>query len=127
MRGRTEKKYTIDNNVRGTHNVLLCLVEADLDCHVVHLGTTGVYGYGGAGFEIPEGYLPVTITGSDGSVHEREILFPTKPGSIYHTTKNPSIKSFSSTTQRMILCGLLIFIKGLSGALKRTRHASTLR
>lgn len=88
MRGQVEKRYTVDNNLRGTHNLLVCLVEADLDCHVVHLGTAGVYGYGGAGFEIPEGYLPVTVKGENGTVHEREILFPTQPGSVYHTTKS---------------------------------------
>ena len=88
MRGQVEKRYTVDNNVRGTHNLLVSLVEADLDCHVVHLGTTGVYGYAGAGFEIPEGYLPVMVKDERGIVHEREILHPTRPGSVYHTTKS---------------------------------------
>ena len=88
MRSQVEKRYTVDNNVRGTHNLLVSLVEADLDCHVVHLGTTGVYGYAGAGFEIPEGYLPVMVKDEHGTSHEREILYPTKPGSVYHTTKS---------------------------------------
>ncbi len=88
MSGQVEKRYTVDNNVRGTHNLLVSLVEADLDCHVVHLGTTGVYGYAGAGFEIPEGYLSVMVKDENGVVHEREILYPTKPGSVYHMTKS---------------------------------------
>lgn len=88
MRGATEKRYTVNNNVGGTHNVLNALVECDLDCHLVHLGTMGVYGYGGAGFEIPEGYLNVDITDRDGGRHEWEILYPTRPGSVYHLTKS---------------------------------------
>ncbi len=88
MRGAAEKRYTVGNNVGGTHNVLNALVESDLDCHLVHLGTMGVYGYGGAGFEIPEGYLEVDITDREGKRHEWEILYPTRPGSVYHMTKS---------------------------------------
>ncbi|HLS33513.1 MAG TPA: NAD-dependent epimerase/dehydratase family protein, partial [Brevibacterium sp.] len=46
MKSPTHKRYTIDNNVNATHNVLAAIVEADLDVHLVHLGTMGVYGYG---------------------------------------------------------------------------------
>ncbi|ATD68170.1 MULTISPECIES: NAD-dependent epimerase/dehydratase family protein [Luteimonas] len=88
MRGQVEKRYTMDNNVCGTHNLLVALVEADLDCHVVHLGTMGVYGYYGAGFEIPEGYLKVKVPDDNGALIDREILFPTQPGSVYHLTKS---------------------------------------
>ena len=35
------------------------LVETELDAHLVHLGTMGVYGYSTVGAAIPEGYLPV--------------------------------------------------------------------
>jgi len=88
MRGQVEKRYTVDNNVGGTHNLMVALVEADLDCHVVHLGTMGVYGYYGAGFEIPEGYLKVKIPDDDDILRDQEILFPTQPGSVYHMTKS---------------------------------------
>ena len=43
--------------MNATHNLLAALVETELDAHVVHLGTMGVYGYGAAGVKIPEGYL----------------------------------------------------------------------
>jgi len=86
MRGQVTKRYTVDNNVRGTHNVLVALVEADLDCHVVHLGTMGGYGYHGASFEIPEGYLKIQITEEGAGLRETDVLFPTRPGSVYHTT-----------------------------------------
>ena len=59
MKSPRHKRYTIDNNVNATHNVLAALVEADVDAHVVLLGTMGVYGYKSAGATIPEGYLTV--------------------------------------------------------------------
>jgi UDP-sulfoquinovose synthase len=48
----------------------------------------GVYGYSTIGAAIPEGYLPVGITTLDGEVREQEILYPTRPGSVYHMTKS---------------------------------------
>jgi UDP-sulfoquinovose synthase len=87
MKSARHKRYTVDNNVNATHNVLAALVEIGLDAHVVHLGTMGVYGYGAAGVKIPEGYLRVRMDGEDGGEVEQEILFPASPGSVYHTTK----------------------------------------
>ena len=63
MKSSRHKRYTVDNNVNATNNLLAALVEAELDAHVVHLGTMGVYGYGTAGATIPEGYLSVRIDG----------------------------------------------------------------
>jgi UDP-sulfoquinovose synthase len=87
MKTSRHKRYTVDNNVNATHNLLAALVEAGLDTHVVHLGTMGVYGYGTAGVTIPEGYLRVRMDADDGSEVEQEILFPANPGSVYHLTK----------------------------------------
>jgi UDP-sulfoquinovose synthase len=87
MKSSWHKRYTVDNNINATHNVLAAIVEADIDAHVVHLGTMGVYGYRTAGVTIPEGYLPVTLRGDDGSHIEQDILYPADPGSVYHTTK----------------------------------------
>lgn len=83
MRDSRRKRYTIDNNLSGTHNVLCAVVESEVDVHIVHLGTMGVYGYGTAGGEIPEGYLDITLTGGRTS----KILHPANPGSVYHLTK----------------------------------------
>ncbi|MGZ4269922.1 MAG: NAD-dependent epimerase/dehydratase family protein [Solirubrobacteraceae bacterium] len=88
MKSPAHKRYTVDNNVNATHNLLAAVVEAELDTHVVHLGTMGVYGYGTVGLRIPEGYLPVTMTVEDGTKVEQEILYPTNPGSVYHMTKS---------------------------------------
>jgi UDP-sulfoquinovose synthase len=83
MRDGRRKRYTIDNNLSGTHNLLCAIVESGLDIHVVHLGTMGVYGYGTSGGEIPEGYLDVILPGGRSS----KILHPANPGSVYHLTK----------------------------------------
>ena len=87
MKSSRHKRYTVDNNVNATHNLLAALVEAGLDAHVVHLGTMGVYGYKSAGASIPEGYLGVRLDGPDGEDIEREILYPADAGSVYHATK----------------------------------------
>lgn len=87
MRSTIAKRYTIDNNVRGTHNVLAAIVATGMDIQLVHLGTMGVYGYGWSGSApIPEGYLTVKVPTPDGDI-EREILHPANPGSVYHLTK----------------------------------------
>jgi len=86
MKSAKHKRYTIDNNVNATHNVLCAIVESAQDIHLVHLGTMGVYGYGTAGMAIPEGYLDIQVPHGD-DVIETEILYPTNPGSIYHMTK----------------------------------------
>ncbi|EQD45079.1 sulfolipid (UDP-sulfoquinovose) biosynthesis protein, partial [mine drainage metagenome] len=87
MKSTDNKRYTVDNNVRATHNVLSAIVEVGADIHLVHLGTMGVYGYGWAGdSSIPEGYLEVTLDTSSGP-KRKEILHPADPGSVYHMTK----------------------------------------
>jgi len=86
MKSPKHKRYTVDNNVNGTHNLLCALVDAGVDAHLVHLGTMGVYGYGTAGMAIPEGYLNVKVE-IEGKDHDIEIPYPPHPGSIYHMTK----------------------------------------
>jgi UDP-sulfoquinovose synthase len=88
MKSAWHKRYTVNNNINATHNLLAALVETGIDAHVVHLGTMGVYGYTAAGLTIPEGYLQVRMEGDDGHDIEQEILYPTNPGSVYHMTKS---------------------------------------
>ena len=87
MKSSYHKRYTVDNNLNATNNILAAIVEADVDAHLVHLGTMGVYGYGTAGMKIPEGYLSIKIETDDGREIKQEILYPANPGSIYHMTK----------------------------------------
>ena len=87
MKTPATKRYTVDNNVNATHNLLAGVVETGVDPHIVHLGTMGVYGYGWSGSApIPEGYIDVRFDTPDGTV-ERNILHPANPGSVYHMTK----------------------------------------
>ncbi|MCG8442114.1 MAG: NAD-dependent epimerase/dehydratase family protein, partial [Caulobacterales bacterium] len=86
MKSSWHKRYTVDNNLNATNDVLAAIVESGVDVHLVHLGTMGVYGYGTAGMKIPEGYLKIKVETENGEV-EQDILYPANPGSIYHMTK----------------------------------------
>nr|NIR58999.1 NAD-dependent epimerase/dehydratase family protein [Gammaproteobacteria bacterium] len=94
MKSSWHKRYTVNNNLNATNNVLAAIVESGVDVHLVHLGTMGVYGYGTAGMKIPEGYLKVKVETENGPV-EQEILYPANPGSIYHMTKTQDQLFFS--------------------------------
>lgn len=83
MKNSKTKRYTIDNNVGGSNNLCCAVIDSELDVHIVHLGTMGVYGYGTSGGEIPEGYIDVTLPGG----RQSNILHPAYPGSVYHATK----------------------------------------
>ena len=87
MKSSRHKRYTVNNNLNATHNVLAAITESGVDVHLTHLGTMGVYGYGTAGMKIPEGYLDVEVTTDEGERLHQSILYPVNPGSIYHMTK----------------------------------------
>jgi UDP-sulfoquinovose synthase len=108
MRTEKTKRYTVDNNVRGTHNLLTALVTTGVDATLVHLGTMGVYGYGWSGTApIPEGYLTVKVPTPEGEL-EREILHPANPGSVYHLTKtlDQLLFSFYASNDRLRITDL---------------------
>jgi UDP-sulfoquinovose synthase len=86
MKSAQHKRYTVNNNLNATNDVLAAIVETGMDIHLVHLGTMGVYGYGFAGMTIPEGYLQIKVKTATGD-RDHEILYPANPGSIYHMTK----------------------------------------
>jgi len=83
MKNSKTKRYTVDNNVSGSNNLCCAVIESEVDAHIVHLGTMGVYGYGTSGGEIPEGYIDIILPGG----REANILHPAYPGSLYHATK----------------------------------------
>ncbi len=85
MMGDKQRRYTIENNITGTHNVCSAIVETKKDIHLIHLGTMGVYGYSKELGKIPEGYLNINIPDTSKNI---DILYPTNPGSIYHLTKS---------------------------------------
>lgn len=84
MLGDPERRYTVDNNITGTHNICSALVDVSPETHLIHLGTMGVYGYSKDFGAIPEGYLNVQINQTGRDV---DILYPANPGSVYHMTK----------------------------------------
>ncbi|EGD53654.1 NAD-dependent epimerase/dehydratase family protein [Gordonia neofelifaecis] len=88
MKSAWHKRYTVNNNVNATHNLLTAITDLGLETHVVHLGTMGVYGYETVPVDLPEGYLTVSYPDRHGDMRTREILYPTKPGSVYHLTKS---------------------------------------
>ena len=94
MKGPHHKRYTVDNNINATNNILCAVVESGIDIHLVHLGTTGVYGYSSIGMTIPEGYMNVKVD-VEGQEKEMEILYPPQPGSIYHMTKTMDALMFA--------------------------------
>ncbi|MXU63920.1 NAD-dependent epimerase/dehydratase family protein [Oceanomicrobium pacificus] len=99
MKSDRHKVYTVNNNVNATHNLLTALVETGIDAHLLHLGTMGVYGYSSVGAAIPEGYLDVGIETLTGETARQEILYPTRPGSVYHMTKSLDQILFQFYTQ----------------------------
>jgi UDP-sulfoquinovose synthase len=86
MKSPYHKRYTVNNNINTTNNILCAIVESGVDIHMIHLGTTGYYGYSSIGMEIPEGYLTVKVD-VDGVEKFLEIMYPPNAGSIYHMTK----------------------------------------
>lgn len=94
MRSPFHKRYTVNNNINASHNILCAIVELGLDIHLIHLGTTGYYGYSDVDMEIPEGYLTVKVD-VDGEDKLLEIMYPPNAGSIYHMTKVQDAMMFS--------------------------------
>ncbi|MDA8755353.1 NAD-dependent epimerase/dehydratase family protein [Candidatus Pseudothioglobus singularis] len=95
MKGSKGKRYTIDNNLNATNNLLSAIVESKQDVHVVHLGSMGVYGYSSVGLKIPEGYINVKVKDYNNKDIETEIPYPPRPGSIYHLTKTQDSLMFA--------------------------------
>lgn len=85
MYGEQGRRYTVNNNINATHNVLSAIVDCDANIRLVHLGTMGVYGYNKEFGKIPEGYLNVKVNSTQ---NDTDILYPTNPGSVYHMTKS---------------------------------------
>ena len=79
MKSSWHKRYTVNNNLNATNDVLCAIVGSREDVHLVHLGTMGVYGYGSAGMKIPEGYLKVKLDTDAGSQVEQEISIRSIP------------------------------------------------
>jgi UDP-sulfoquinovose synthase len=80
MMGREAAVFTLTNNLVSTCNLIHAVAEFNPDCHIVKLGTMGVYGT--PNIDIEEGYLEVEHKG-----RKHKFLYPKTPGSLYHLTK----------------------------------------
>lgn len=88
MKNATTRRYTVDNNMNGTNNLMNVILECDKEIHLVHLGTMGVYGYGNVpDTVIPEGYVKIQMQNNKKEWKPCSIMHPYYPGSVYHTTK----------------------------------------
>ena len=61
MLSTNERRFTVQNNVNGTQNLLEAILQTAPNIKFVHLGTMGVYGYNDSFGPIPEGYLDVIV------------------------------------------------------------------
>ncbi len=80
MMGRHHAAFTVQNNLLGTLNLAHAVKQFNPKCHIVKLGTMGVYGT--PNVDIEEGYLEVEHKG-----RKHKFLYPKTPGSLYHLTK----------------------------------------
>jgi len=73
-------RYTLNNNLNTTFNVLWTIHEHAPQCHLIKLGTMGEYGT--PDIDIEEGWIDISHKG-----RSDRFLFPRQPGSLYHTSK----------------------------------------
>ncbi|MBF0380238.1 MAG: NAD-dependent epimerase/dehydratase family protein [Magnetococcales bacterium] len=75
-----KSSFTITNNLMSTLNLIHAIKEYKPECHIIKLGTMGVYGT--PNIDIEEGYIEIEKGG-----RKHTCLFPKSPGSLYHLTK----------------------------------------
>jgi UDP-sulfoquinovose synthase len=73
-------RFTLNNNLNSTFNVLWAMHEFAPSCHLVKLGTMGEYGT--PNIDIEEGWIDIDHKG-----RTDRFLYPRQAGSLYHTTK----------------------------------------
>ncbi len=81
MMNREKAVFTLTNNLVSTFNIIHAVKEFNPHCHIIKLGTMGVYGT--PNINIEEGYLEVEHKG-----RKHTFLYPKTPGSLYHLTKS---------------------------------------
>jgi len=74
--------FTLMNNIIGTNTVLWAIKEHCPECHYITIGSTGEYDHYN-NIDIEEGYFSMEWHGRQSN----EMIFPRRPGSVYHTSK----------------------------------------
>jgi UDP-sulfoquinovose synthase len=80
MKDRRNAIFTQRNNIENNLNVIFAILENDIDCHLVKLGTMGEYGC--PNIDIEEGYIEIEHKG-----RKDTLPFPKMPHSWYHASK----------------------------------------
>jgi UDP-sulfoquinovose synthase len=80
MMDRNAAIFTLTNNLVSTANLVHAVQEFAPRCHIIKLGTMGVYGT--PNIDIEEGYLEVEYKG-----RSHRFLYPKEPGSLDHLSK----------------------------------------
>lgn len=82
MKSEDFATYTLMNNVIGTNKILWGMKAHCPNCHYITIGTTGEYDHY-SNVDVPEGYFTFEYEGRKSS----EMIFPRRPGSVYHASK----------------------------------------
>jgi UDP-sulfoquinovose synthase len=80
MKDRHNAVFTQRNNIENNLNVIFAILENNIDCHLVKLGTMGEYGC--PDIDIEEGYIEIEHKG-----RKDTLPFPKMPHSWYHASK----------------------------------------
>jgi UDP-sulfoquinovose synthase len=80
MVDRRHAVFTQMNNIENNLNVIFSILENNIDCHLVKLGTMGEYGC--PNIDIEEGYIEIEHNG-----RKDTLPFPKLPHSWYHASK----------------------------------------
>ena len=80
MKDRRHAVFTQRNNIENNLNVIFAILENNIDCHLIKLGTMGEYGC--PNIDIEEGYIEIEHKG-----RKDTLPFPKMPHSWYHASK----------------------------------------
>ncbi len=80
MMGFDEAKFTLNNNLNVTFNIIWSVINNCPNSHIIKLGTMGEYGT--PNIDIEEGWINLFHKG-----RKDKFLFPRQGSSLYHTTK----------------------------------------
>lgn len=82
---RDHANTTLFNNIIGTNNILWSMRYNCSKAHYITIGTTGEYDHY-SNIDIEEGYIKISHKGRQSN----EMIYPRRPGSIYHASKTSS-------------------------------------
>ena len=85
MKNKTNAQKVLTNNILGCNNVLWAIKKHAPNCHYITIGTAGEYDHY-SNIDIEEGFFEFEHKGRQSN----KMMFPRRPGSIYHTSKTAS-------------------------------------